>query len=163
VRRAKPGNTKRSRASWQTLLADLSLVLFMVTAGALGHARGEAQPAPRGAVPQPASPLSVYRDAAGAPPLAAWLAQQRPDARQQLTIVTRYPAGSEGAVPGKVAELLAASARSGAHPRIVIEPGPGGTSAGLGFDAVPGNVAQVLREQRHPGDFGPAQLRTRPP
>ena len=130
----------RPRTSWQTLLTDLSLVLFMVTAGALGRARLERHSAVAAPMPPPPSapsPLAVYRDGPGAPPLGTWLAQQPRDARQQLTIVARYAPGTERQVPRQVAALLAAANGAGVHPRIVVEPGEGGISAGVGFDALP--------------------------
>jgi hypothetical protein len=134
-----------TRTSWQTLLADLALVLFMVTVGALVRARREHAPvyaaaAPVSqpiAAPQESTPLSVYRDVAGAPPLAAWLRQPPRDTRQQTTIVVTYRPGTERALPGRIAAVIAAASASGPQPRIVIEPGEGGVSAGIGFDTAP--------------------------
>jgi len=135
------------RTGWQTLLADLSLVLFMITAGALGRARMDRSVQKPALAPPSPAPLAIYRDTPGAPPLDRWLAAQPGDARQRLTIVARYPPGSEERVPDRVAASLSASTRAGAHPRILIEPGGVGTSAGIGFDAGAGEVAQVLLQQ----------------
>lgn len=111
------------RAGWQTTLADLALILFMVTAAAMAD-RPEKAEAAAEASPVPASgqPLAIYRAAPGAPPLADWLDTQPRDARQNLTIIARYPAGgSEDAATAAVA--LANEARAaGRTARIVIEP-----------------------------------------
>jgi hypothetical protein len=139
-----------ARASWQTLLADLALVLFIITAAALtrqrpAHHALPAMPFVLEAAPANTSPLAIYRDAPGAPPLADWLRQQSHDPRQQITIVARYAPGSENALPRRVAALVAAAVAAGAHPRIVIEPGDGSTSAGVGYDA-PADVAPAGRD-----------------
>ncbi len=128
---------------WQTLLADLSLILFMVTAAALADApdgpldsstpvvRAPAiRPAPR------AVPVGVWRPLAGGPSLTQWLNEAARDPRLQLTITVHY-------APGGQAEALAAAARlnheagaNGGTARVVIEPGePAGIGAVLGYDA----------------------------
>ena len=150
----------RSRQNWQTSLADLSLVLFLITAAAVSRHPAKAakpsssfaaspSPAAVSAAPSPQSePLSVYVAEPGAPPLAQWLGQQFADSRQQLTITVRY-----GAAPGSQVRALAAAARilteAGAHgraARLVVEPGGGPARAVLAYD-VPGGdkVAQDLR------------------
>ncbi|MCJ2184940.1 hypothetical protein MTR62_19945, partial [Novosphingobium sp. 1949] len=108
----------RAAASWQTSLADLSLILFMVTAAAVSTAPSVSGPAASGpaasgpaaqaasdrqaagqtanrrqalAAPSPiAEPLAVYIAVPGAPPLRTWLADEAPDPRQLLTITARY-------------------------------------------------------------------------
>jgi hypothetical protein len=114
----------RSALGWQTMLADLSLILFMVSAAAM--ADGADKPAPVAPAPAPApapaiaEPLAVWRDGPGAPGLAAWLAGQAPDARQQLTITLRYN-------PADQAQALAQGGRLASQagkvaPRIILEP-----------------------------------------
>ena len=143
----------RSTTGWQTALADLSLILFMVTgAVASEHAKSKAKlPAAAGAsrdtgqktanpAPPPvlrAEPLAVYVDEPGAPPLAQWLAEQAPDPRQMLTVTAHYGTGS-----GAQARALAAAARialaagkAGVTARIVVEPGPDETRAVLAYDS----------------------------
>lgn len=115
---------RTAAGSWQTILADLSLILFMVTASALANAPdaplGPDEPVPAKAAPrapQPASapaplpsapppplpslraePVGLWRDAPGAPPLAEWLAQEGRDPRLRVTIAVRYSdAGGSGA------------------------------------------------------------------
>ena len=141
------------RLSWQTLLADLALVLFIITAAAWARSNGTRSNGMHGrqasvlanAMPRAdaagSAPLAVYRDGPGAPTLGAWLAQQAPDARQQLTIVTHYTQASAPGLPARIAALLADARAAGTSPRLVIEPGPGGTSAGIGFDQVSSSIS----------------------
>lgn len=132
----------RAGQSWQTSLADLSLILFMATAAAASHqvskppaktASSQASAAPS---PQ-TEPLSVYVAGPGAPPLAQWLREQAADPRQQLTITARYGAGS-GAQSRALAEaekLLAEAGAQGQAARIVVEPGDGAVRAVLAYDS----------------------------
>lgn len=140
----------RATVSWQTSLADLSLILFMVTAAAVskpppqpisGAMGGKDQPPVRqglAAPPQVAEPLSVYIVMPGAPPLQHWLAEQAPDPRQQLTITTHYDAArgaSREAALLEAMRLAREAARAGLPARLVLEPGTGDTRAVLAFDA----------------------------
>jgi hypothetical protein len=97
---ARPGQT-----GWQTILADLALILFMICASALSVAEGpapaadKARAAPLRAPPSHRPIPSPRRNRpsrwgcgarAGAPPLAQWLADQAADPRLRLSIVVRY-------------------------------------------------------------------------
>lgn len=108
------------RLGWQTTIADLALILFMVTAAAMAE-RPE-QDAKSIALPVEAEPSALYRAAADAPRLDAWLAQQPADARQNLTILARHAPG-DAALAARAALDLAGQAReAGRAARIVIEP-----------------------------------------
>jgi hypothetical protein len=105
---------------WQTVIADLALILFMVTAAAMrGGTKDDAS------VPVPAlgEPLAIYRPADGAPPLAQWLAMEAPDARQGLTIVSHYAPGQTEEVTRAAMALAAQAGEAGSEVRIVVEPG----------------------------------------
>lgn len=136
----------RAGSGWQVTLADLSLILFIVTASALsqGGASPSATPAPaqRSAT---AEPLAVWRP--GGPALAAWLAQQPRDPRQLVTIIAPYaPAGQERAL--SIAVSLAQEARrAGFAARVVVEPGEGGPSATLAYDQP---LARALQRGNQP-------------
>ena len=123
----------RAGSGWQTVMADLCLILFMVTAAALS-AQGALntyrppEPAPR------AEPLAVYRPGPGAPPLDDWLVAQAPDPRQQLTVVAHYRPGGEDEALALAARLLAEAGPRAARARIVVEPGEDGTLAMLAYD-----------------------------
>jgi hypothetical protein len=131
----------RAGSGWQYILADLSLILFMVTAAALASA--DAPPkAAAGAIkladsplsPQ-AEPLALYRAAPGAPPLGRWLRDQAADPRQQLTIIAQYGSGAQTEALRQASALANEAGEAGLRARIVVEPGQGGVTAALAFDA----------------------------
>ena len=133
----------RAGSGWQTLLADLSIILFMVTAAALSQSKdGSGMELPKASARS--EPLAVYRSAAGAPPLGQWLAAQSPDPRQQLSIVAHYPPGKQQMALTEAAALLAQAGASGMTARLVVEPGEGGTVATLAYDAASAGLAQAL-------------------
>ena len=128
--------------SWQTMLADLALILFMVTAAAMGqpppralhHAETASAPGPLG------EPVAVWRLGPGAPPLGPWLATQQADPRLALTITVRYGTGRY-APGGQAAALAQAGALAreagamGREARIVVEAANGAeVVATLAFD-----------------------------
>ncbi len=86
----------RTGSGWQYVLADLSLILFMVTAAALSQSE-TAPAAPREPSPL-AEPLAVWKAGAGSPGLGESLAAQAPDHRAQLTILAPYAPGAQGNV-----------------------------------------------------------------
>ena len=121
----------RAGSGWQTVLADLCLILFMLSAATLSQAADG-----NGVSASPRSePVAVYAARSESPPLADWLAEQPRDPRQQLTIVAHYAPG------GQEAAILAATAlarQSGMAARIVVEPGEvSGMTAILAYDAAP--------------------------
>lgn len=134
----------RAGSGWQTVLADLSIILFMVTAAALsqsGEMPGAPQPSPR------ATPLALYRAEPGAPRLADWLAAQGADKRQQLTIVAQYGEGGLGLALDQAKRLAGEAGPAGMHSRIVVEPGAGGVTAALGYDDPAQTLARDLRSE----------------
>lgn len=143
----------RGGVGWQTLLADLSLILFMVTAAAMAEPSvpagkaPAAHPAPPPPPPKPgpdlvdptrAQPLAVWREAPGGPDIAAWLASQQPDSRQRLTITLRYPPDGQSHAIVNIARLTQESGAMGQHARIIMEPEPAGAPsevlASLAYD-----------------------------
>ena len=140
----------RAGSGWQTLLADLSIILFMVTAAALSQSKDGAQAKDGGAMATPRAsargePLAVYRTGPGAPPLGQWLASQLPDPRQQLSIVAHYAPGRQQAALAEAGALLAQAGGAGLTARLVVEPGEGGTVATLAYDAASAGLAQGLQ------------------
>jgi len=141
----------RPLIGWQTLLADLSLILFMVTAAAIDGTPEPPKPArlrpvvaARPLAPAPEDPrgaaIAVWRGGGTAPALRQWLREQAPDARQQLTIAIHYGGGSAG-----LSEALARAARLGAEARaagvparVLVEPGADDTVATLAYDRATG-------------------------
>ena len=142
-------------AGWQTILADLSLILFMVTAAALANApdgpmapitsaaakspaRPERQPQPQPhivASPR-GEPVGVWSDGPGVLPLAVWLAQQGGDPRLRATILVHHRSGGGRAALARATALVEAAGPRGATARIVIEEGPADSaSVLLAYDA----------------------------
>lgn len=130
----------RMGSGWQTVLADLSMILFMITASALSNTppaptKGAAHPrAPIIASPR-AEPVGVWRDGADAPPLAAWLAQQPADPWVRLTVLVRYTDGSRDSALKQAERLAEAAGPRGASARVLVEPGSqAGASVTLAYD-----------------------------
>ncbi len=102
--------------SWHFILADLALILFLLTVR--GMAIEEAQPATarqqESAPPEIAiAPAqAIFRPVRGGPTIAAWLASQPQDPRATLTIFARYPPGGE-AIAWRDAGKLAREAEQG--------------------------------------------------
>lgn len=136
----------RIGASWQTLFADLAIILFMITAATLSRSREEDAAMPDAPAPA-ASPIALYRAAAGSPPLDQWLASQAPDSRQRLSILVPYRHGGQADALARAADMLRQAGAAGGNVRIVIEPGEDEATASLTFDAA---LAQSL--PRQPGN-----------
>lgn len=132
---------------WQTTMADLALILFMVTAAGI-HTQREQNAEPE-AIPSPSArgePLAVYRAQEGAPPLGEWLAEQAPDQRQYLTIIARYRPGDAAAAARDAVGLAQEAGAAGVSARIVLEPGEGADLlATLAFDRPDAAVARPLQ------------------
>jgi hypothetical protein len=131
----------RAGTGWQTLMADLSIILFMVTAAALtqagpGKSQG-VQAAPSGRTPAPSprgEPIAVYRSGDGAPPLGTWLDTQPRDPRQMLTLVSTYTPGKQSQALARAAAFAADAEVRKIQARVIIEPGAGDASATLAYD-----------------------------
>lgn len=131
----------RAGTGWQTLMADLSIILFMVTAAALSQSGpGKAQAARAAtstATAEPSQrgePIAVYRTGAGAPPLGEWLDSQPRDPRQLLTIVSTYAPGKQAEAMARATRLANDAAARAVLTRVVVEPGAGDATATLAYD-----------------------------
>lgn len=125
----------RAGIGWQTTLADLSLILFMVATATLSQQDPAAtRPKPAAAASPQSEALARWQAGAGAPPLADWLALQAPDGRQQLTVVVPYRAGGVEAALNTASELARQAGPLGARVRIVVEPGAEEPIARLAHD-----------------------------
>ena len=107
------------RGSWQTIIADLALILFMVTAAAMGSKKPETSDNP---LPARGEALAIYRPQQGAPPLGDWLAEQAADERQQLTIIGRHTEGAAEAAADDALALALDAAEHGVRARVLLEP-----------------------------------------
>ncbi|WP_298471435.1 hypothetical protein [uncultured Erythrobacter sp.] len=146
--------TLRDANGWQLILADLSLILFLVTIAALAEQTGEedaetpASDARREAVNESeqaeerssttiAPAQALFRQTNGGPTISQWLAQQSIDPRATLSVIATHGAGEEQQV-WSAAKALADQAKtgSGVNVRIVIQPGEGqDLYASLAYDA----------------------------
>lgn len=137
----------RAGHGWQLILADLALILFLLTLSALPAAEAETsrQLAAREEDTRPraeiAAAQALYRPVAGGPSLGAWLKAQPYDPRATLTIFVIHSPGGEAAAWAR-AEALAAEARvSGARVRTIISAGKEAEIyASLAYDTEPTEV-----------------------
>lgn len=118
----------RAGTGWQYALADLSLILFMVTASALAQAGGPKAvalppPPPPIAAALSSEPVAVWSAGHDAPPLAKWLDQTATDQRLEVSVVVRYGNGGREAALAQAAQLVAAGGTRARDARILVEPG----------------------------------------
>ena len=128
----------RAGSGWQTVLADLSLILFMIMASAVNEApaKSPAAPPPPAVLPALGDPVAMWRQAPDAPPLKDWLAGAALDPRLRLTII---------ASPEQAPAALTLSAAAGRPARVLVEPGASGVYATLTYDQ-PAPLAQGLQQ-----------------
>lgn len=119
----------RAGTGWQYALADLSLILFLVTASALSVS-SKAKPALPPSPPPPpvaaaleSEPVAVWSAGDGAPPLAEWLRQVGSDPRLEVRVVVRYRDGEREAAVAQAMQLTSAGGARAAQARVLIEPG----------------------------------------
>ena len=104
---------------WQTLFADLSIILFMVTASAVKEAPAKPYLPPIEAnFKEDAVPIAVWRDGAGAGSLRMWMAQQGKDPRVSFSMIIRY---QEQQLQQSAVYALALAQHERANVRIVLE------------------------------------------
>ena len=115
----------RTGSGWQTVLADLSLILFMITAAAASELPTAPPAPPSPVLPALGEPVAVWRAGPGAPSLRDWLARSGLDPRLRLTIM---------AAPEQAQAALSLAALAGRPARILLEPQAGVPSAMLTYD-----------------------------
>lgn len=109
---------------WMTTLADLSIILFMVTANDLSNTDQRAvQPTEQVSGIATGEPVALYRPSPDVISLGEWLSGQEADGRQQLTVHVRHAGtGIENAVARGLD--LAAEARAAGHEaRLIVTQG----------------------------------------
>lgn len=101
-----------SGLGWQLILADLALILFLVTLSALANAPEEAVREARGATPpspQFAPSQALFRPDPAGPSIEQWLAARPRDQRATLTVFVQH-SGEDREIQWTQAQALAASA-----------------------------------------------------
>lgn len=130
----------RNTQSWQPILADLALILFLVTAAALSASGGlddEAIAVPEDSVEAEifAPAQALYRPGPGLPTLAEWLERQRRDPRAALTIVAEHAPGDEENAWAQAKEMASTASALGVRSRVVIRQAKSSAvHASLGYD-----------------------------
>lgn len=110
----------RYAQSWQLILADLALILFLLTLSALAVEEGIERKEEGIDTPQVAAALALFRPDARGPSLSQWLAERPADGRATLTVFARF-AESERDQIWRRAEALAREASDSGFPvRVVI-------------------------------------------
>lgn len=148
---------QRGGHGWQLILADLALILFLLTLSALPAAEAEngtrladSEAREKDALgplqPEVAPAQALFRPVPDGPSLALWLAAQAPDPRATLTIFATHAPGGEAAAWAR-AEALAAEARAhGTAVRTIIAAGAADdVYASLAYDAV---IAENAEDHR---------------
>lgn len=134
---------------WQLILADLALILFLLTLSALPAAEAEAgrqlaaravqeKTARDSARPEAeiAAAQALFRPVAGGPSLGAWLAMQSPDPRATLTVFAVHAPGGEAEAWARAGALAAEARAAGARVRTIITAGQEAEIyASLAYDA----------------------------
>lgn len=139
----------RLAGGWQTTMADLSLILFIVSVAGLQAGKAGRADQDEHAPPAQAEPLAVYRAGDDAPPLGEWLAEQAPDPRQHLTIVATYRPGEVDAAAREAIALAHQASAQQQPARIVLEPGDAArVIATLAYDQPSPEMARNLLIER---------------
>jgi hypothetical protein len=132
---------------WQLILADLALILFLLTLSALPAAEAEsrarladsdarADETRRPRMAEVAAAQALYRPVTGGPGIGAWLAVQPRDPRATLTIFARHRRGEEGAAWNTAAMLAREARKAGVAVRIIVTEGTDSDLyASLAYDA----------------------------
>jgi len=112
----------RGFSGWQTALADLALILFVVVAAA--HREGAADTAPQDA-PDPielalGQPMAVFRQGGDAD-LTRWLATRELAQGEIATVIVRHEPGRAAHAVDEATTLLAEIERTGKEARLLVE------------------------------------------
>lgn len=112
-------------SGWQLILADLALILFLVTLSALANEEAHKPvlvPA-REREPEVAPSQALFRPDPLGPTLREWLSQRPHDARATLTVFAQYSAGERDRVWEQARALSNSAAQEGYSVRVVITQG----------------------------------------
>jgi len=133
--------TFRDPTGWQLILADLSLILFLVTISALADASDESEE--QGIAPDQnhggasvAPSQALFRPGPNTPSIEQWLAQQPRDPRATLSVIATHRGGGEQQAWDKAQALARRARETGVVVRVLIQPADrSDLYASLAFDA----------------------------
>jgi len=137
----RPSESKSG--SWELILADLALILFLVTLAALAGFGRQTEPGTNGVQVgadhhSVAPSQALYRPGPGVPALGEWLANQVRDPRATLTIFAQHPKGEELKAWTTARNLAEEAKAQGFAVRVIIvetqKSEPGEIYASLAFD-----------------------------
>jgi len=120
--RGKHGTGNGGSHGWQLVLADLALILFLVTLSALASTKSEANKV-TASTTYVAPAQALFRPTPRGPNLAQWLAEQPHDPRTTLTIIAQHSGEDEGLMWDNAQMMAASIARSNVAVRVVITKG----------------------------------------
>ena len=104
---------------WQLVLADLALILFLVTLTALVSSSSKGEDALTRS-PYVAPAQALFRPTERGPTLAQWLAEQPADPRLTLTIIARYSGEDQDTVWQDAQNMAASVAGSTIAVRVIV-------------------------------------------
>ncbi|MBB3033974.1 hypothetical protein [Alteriqipengyuania lutimaris] len=117
----------RGLNTWQTSLADLSLILFLVVATAHREDAGEGQDNARTQEERAidiaqGQPMAVFRPGGDAD-LARWLKLQGIGEGEVATVIVRHAPGAAAQAAAQAAQLAGQIEEAGHFARLMVEPG----------------------------------------
>lgn len=119
----------RRREGWSLVLADLSLILFIVTAKWVGGGEDV-----KGAVVEAPVVQGIYERARGGPSVAQWLSAQQAGPNARVTVTAGYGPGGAGQSIAEAQALMQEAEAAGAMPVLVIVPGKSPPRIELSYD-----------------------------
>ncbi len=109
---------RETSGSWLVPLADLSLILFIVTGGALTSSLGREEDV----APAEGVAAALFVDGPGAPPLVDMLHAHEASQGEQLTVQGYYASGERETVVRRTETLAQQAIAAGVEPRVILQP-----------------------------------------
>ena len=130
--------TKALSGRWDILLADLSLILFIIALGGLVGAQMQNRELSEKAQLDVAPSQALYRSVEGGPSITEWLSNQALDPRATLTIFVSYRRDDAAANLSQAAALITEAQSRNVEVRTVVRASDrSDIYASLAFDAAP--------------------------
>jgi hypothetical protein len=111
----------RAASGWQTVIADLALILFLITAQAVGKKPATQSQAEERQPPASSSALAVHRPEQGES-VREWLIASTTDQRQMATISVGYTPEKRAEALTEAERMLAEADSAGVPARLIATP-----------------------------------------